>query len=310
MLRRWVRASTSSFMCMPVCGREKENVPVAGAREVRGVPPCMCWVACWPPTASSEPAAWRDPDAEIADREAAPGEAKKAEEVVLSMEIEVRNPVPVSAAISAAVNAEPGTVDDDGLASMSMIYFFFSSSLKPLCPLTSACHSFTLAIPSPTAAAPTPRNGIMTFLKIPFLASSAISLSTSVELVLSASTCAMVTNGGSCVLKSKTSAILVLFMPAFSGISLNMRFRMYSIYCGTSRKLRSEAKEATIPRSSISSSSPYTVDSSVGSDRLEGLALDGDDAERLRPRAEIPLRLLLVVIRDECASVVCIACMV
>jgi hypothetical protein len=99
-------------------------------------------------------------------------------------------------------------------------------------------------------------------------------------------------------------------MPAFSGISLNMRFRMYSIYCGTSRKLRSDAKEATIPRSSNSPSSSYEVDSSVGSDRLEGLALDGDDVERLRPRADIPLRLLVVVIRDERAGVVCMTCVV
>ena len=69
--------------------------------------------------------------------------------------------------------------------------------------------------------------------------------------------------------------------------------------------MRSDAREATIPRSSNSPSSSYAVDSSVGSDRLEGLALDGDDVERLRPRAAIPLRLLLVVMRDERAGVVC-----
>jgi len=65
---------------------------------------------------------------------------------------------------------------------------------------------------------------------MPACASSAISRSIFVEDVLSASICAMVTKGGSLRRKFKTSAILVEFMPAFSGISLNILLRIYSMY--------------------------------------------------------------------------------
>ena len=52
--------------CAATDGRDPDNE----------VPPWMCWVACVPPAASREPAAWRDPDVETARSELAPGEAK------------------------------------------------------------------------------------------------------------------------------------------------------------------------------------------------------------------------------------------
>jgi hypothetical protein len=42
--------------------------------------------------------------------------------------------------------------------------------------------------------------------------------------------CAIVTKGGNRLRKFSTSAILVEFMPAFSGMSLNMRLCIYSMY--------------------------------------------------------------------------------
>lgn len=43
----------------------------------------------------------------------------------------------------------------------------------------------------------------------------------------------------------------------------------------------------------------------MGRDRLDGLAFDGDEVARLRPRAETALLRLLVVMREERAGVVC-----
>lgn len=45
-------------------------------RELTEVPPCMCCVAWVPPTAAREPAAWREPEVEIKEREDELGEAK------------------------------------------------------------------------------------------------------------------------------------------------------------------------------------------------------------------------------------------
>ena len=167
----------------------------------------------------------------------------------------------------------------------------------------SFCHSWTEATPSPTAAGPTPRYGIVTLRKTPAFASSAISRSILVEELFSASTCAIVTKGGSRRRKFKTSAILVEFIPAFSGKSLNIRLRMYSMYWGTSRKLRSEAREATIPISSSCSSSSKDIEVSDGRDLLRGFAADGEDVVLLNPRAAAALCLCGVLIREERAGV-------
>ena len=186
---------------------------------------------------------------------------------------------------------------------MGLCLPFKSSGSSPCC-RTSACHSFTLASPSPTAAAPAPRCGIVTLRRMAACASSAISRSILVEEVLNASICAVVTNGGSLRRKFSTSAILEEFMPAFSGISLNILFRMYSMYCGTSRKLRSSASDAITPVSSSCSSSSYCTDFSDGSDLLRGLACDGEDVDRFSPSAVAALGLLDLVMREERAGVV------
>lgn len=43
---------------------------------------------------------------------------------------------------------------------------------------------------------------------------------------------------------------------------------------------------------------------------MDGLALEGEDVERFRPRADTALRFLLTVIRDERAGVVCMTSIV
>jgi hypothetical protein len=184
-----------------------------------------------------------------------------------------------------------------------MSYLPFKPSDMSACDSTSACHSLTEAMPSPTAAAPTPRFGIATLRKIPAFASSAISRSTRVEDVLSASICAIVTHGGIRLRKFNTSAIRVEFMPAFSGMSENILLRMCSIYWGTSRKLRSSASEAITPVSSSCSSSSYDIVFSDGNDRFLRLAEDGDEVVRFNPNAATALVLLGLVMRDERAGV-------
>lgn len=232
---------------------------------------------------------------------------------------EVRKPAVTSADSSGDVKLMPDIEIELGLAFIMEMYFAFvvlaiyglvMSGCLPLrsfgswsCDCTSACHSRTEASPSPTAAAPTPRCGIVTRRKIPALASSAISRSMRVGDVLSESICAMVTKGGNLLRKFKTSAIRVEFMPAFSGISLNILFRMYSIYCGTSRKFRSSASEAITPVSSSCSSSSYRNEVSEGKDRLFELAVDGDEVFRFSPNAAAALVLRGVLMRDERAGV-------
>jgi hypothetical protein len=81
----------------------------------------MCWVADAPPTASREPAAWREPEEDIEVRELCPGDAKYEEfEETL---VEVRNPIVVRADISAGLKAVPGTEVEVGLASITEMYF-------------------------------------------------------------------------------------------------------------------------------------------------------------------------------------------
>jgi hypothetical protein len=172
------------------------------------------------------------------------------------------------------------------------------------CDRTSACHSRTEAMPSPTAAAPTPRFGIVTLRKMPAFARSAISRSTRVEDVFNASICAIVTHGGIRLRKLRTSAIRVEFMPAFSGMSLNMLLRMYSIYCSISPKLRSSASEAISPVSSSCSSSSYEIVFSEGNERFLRLVEDGDVVVRFSPKAATALVRLGLAMRDERAGVV------
>lgn len=179
----------------------------------------------------------------------------------------------------------------------------FKSSGMPSCDSTRARHSFTLAIPSPTAAAPTPRCGMVTLRKMPTLASSAISRSIIVDDVLRASICAIVTKGGILRLKLSTSAILAPLIPVFSGKSLNILLRMCSMYWGTSRKLRSVARDTITPVSSNSSSSSYEVDGSEGRVFFRGLVPEGDDVDRFSPKAAAALVLLVLVIREERAGV-------
>ena len=85
-------------------------------------PPWICWVACVPPTASREPAAWRDPDAETARSELAPGDAKR-EVLDGKYEAEVRKPKVTKAESSGDVKVVPGMDVDVGLAFMAAIYF-------------------------------------------------------------------------------------------------------------------------------------------------------------------------------------------
>ena len=94
----------------------------------------------------------------------------------------------------------------------------------------------------------------------------------------------------------------VEFMPAFlSGISLNILFRMYSMYWGTSRKLRSVASDAITPVSSSWSPSSHGSGFVFCDDFLRGLA---DEAERRRPNAAATLGFLGLVMREERADVV------
>lgn len=96
----------------------------------------------------------------------------------------------------------------------------------------------------------------------------------------------------------------VEFMPAaFSGMSLNILWRMYSIYCGTSRKLRSAVREAITPASSSFSSSSKAGALAVWLDFLRGLLDEGDEVARRRPMAAAALGLRVFLIRDERAAV-------
>jgi hypothetical protein len=178
----------------------------------------------------------------------------------------------------------------------------FTSSGSSLFACTRLCHSRTETIPSPTAAAPIPRFGIKTRRRMPACTSSAISRSTRVDDLLNASMCAIVTNGGSLRLKFSTSAMRVEFIPAFSGMLLNMLLRIYSMYWGTSRRLRSLANEAITPVSSSWSSS-CEVEAEDGKERRFGIAVDGDEFLRFSPNAATALLRLGFVIRDECAGV-------
>jgi hypothetical protein len=66
----------------------------------------MCWVADAPPMASSEPAAWREPEDDMDMRELAPGDAKY-EEVDEEAVLEVRRPTAVKAESSVELNVTP-----------------------------------------------------------------------------------------------------------------------------------------------------------------------------------------------------------
>ena len=92
------------------------------------VPPWMCWVAYMPPTASSEPAAWRDPEADTAPSELAPGEAK-TEEPAPKAVIEVKKPKFTSVEISAEVKLVPDTVEDARLAVITEMYLAVECSV-------------------------------------------------------------------------------------------------------------------------------------------------------------------------------------
>lgn len=88
----------------------------------RDVPPWMCWVADAPPTASREPAAWRDPDDEMDMSELVPGEVKK-ERLDEDADVDVRKPIAVNVDISEGAKAVPGIDVVVGLASMVEMYF-------------------------------------------------------------------------------------------------------------------------------------------------------------------------------------------
>jgi len=75
-----------------------------------------------PPTASKEPAACRDPEAEIAARELAPGEPKK-NELELRADADVRKPVATKSESSGDVKAVPDIDAEAGLAFMIEMYF-------------------------------------------------------------------------------------------------------------------------------------------------------------------------------------------
>lgn len=94
-------------------------------------------------------------------------------------------------------------------------------------------------------------------------------------------------------------------MPGLWGISLKVLLRMYSMYWGTSRKLRSAAREAMAPVSSSCSSWSCDTERWDGSDsRFRGPAdEDGEVMARLRPRAADALVRLDFVMRDERAGV-------
>ena len=77
------------------------------------------------------------------------------------------------------------------------------------------------------------------------------------------------------------------------------------MYCGTSRKLRSAAKEAMTPESSRGPSSWSGAGCAEDCDAFRrGLADDGDDTERRRPREEATLCFLDFVTREERAGVI------
>lgn len=107
---------------MPVFGKEKLKFAAETVRELASeVPPWMCCVAWAPPTASKDPAAWREPEVEIAASELAPGDEKN-EEPALITDVEVRNPTVTSAEISVGVNVVPDIVVDVGFAFIADIY--------------------------------------------------------------------------------------------------------------------------------------------------------------------------------------------
>jgi hypothetical protein len=75
-----------------------------------------------PPTASRDPAAWREPDVETAVRELAPGDAKK-EEVDRRADVEVRKPADTRRESSGDVKVLPGIDAEVGLVFMVEMYF-------------------------------------------------------------------------------------------------------------------------------------------------------------------------------------------
>lgn len=89
-------------------------------------PPWMCCVAEVPPTASREPAAWRDPDLDTAVRELVPSAKKEELDGVLLLG-EVRKPDVTSTEISGDVKCVPGIVDDVGFAFITEIYLSIPS---------------------------------------------------------------------------------------------------------------------------------------------------------------------------------------
>jgi hypothetical protein len=91
----------------------------------------MCCVADEPPTASNEPAAYREPEVEIDTRELAPGEAKY-EEVEELMLVEVKSPTADRAEISEGVKAVPLIEAEFGLAFIKAMYFSVPLSVSVL----------------------------------------------------------------------------------------------------------------------------------------------------------------------------------
>ena len=122
-------------MWVPVFGREKLYDVSMDREALSDVPPCMCCVADLPPTASGDPAAWRDPEVEIERREFAPGEAKY-EEFGEATDVEVNKPVAAKAEISVGVNAIPLTEVEVGFAFITERYFSVTSSVSAVARLS------------------------------------------------------------------------------------------------------------------------------------------------------------------------------
>lgn len=78
-----------------------------------------------PPTASKEPAACRDPEAEIAARELAPGEPKK-KELEPTADADVRKPVATRSESSGDVKAAPDIEAEARLVFIIEMYFTVS----------------------------------------------------------------------------------------------------------------------------------------------------------------------------------------
>lgn len=74
-----------------------------------------------------DPAAWRDPEVETAEREVAVGEAKREEGELVALD-EVRKPSVTRVEISTDAKVVPGMLEDLGLAFITEMYFTFKSS--------------------------------------------------------------------------------------------------------------------------------------------------------------------------------------